>query len=1418
MAAVRKARPYSLRARLTRGSVAVAAKKPHRSLWQRALFALFVLVAIPMALAAALRTPAVREYVRQQAERAIRSELGLSAVISDVDLEPASMAIVARGITLDHPEHGRLVEAKLLRIRPSWWALLRGQIDLHSITIDKATVWLVVRDGKLINGPKTKPSQAGGQSVDLPFDKLWVKHSRLVVDALPDASGELSSINIYLDSTQRDVLGLTLSAPKGFVQHRAGRDVVKAIEVRAKLTDENVQVELLRLATPQVAVTLRHASCELPVGNTYNGELDLHAQLPQLQRWPLPFKLPHVEGDLRVHVSARSDDTGLRGDAKIALHRVLLEQYGFGEDVELALTLDKKVIRFDGNAEVIRGGGSVDLSGSIGLDGRLPFALKARVNDVDFSKLMEQLGVSPDAIVGWNLGGGFELRGTLDPLDLSGPLRMPTRDFRVMRGAWHDTPTPRNIIGVASANLVGSVAVKPRGIFLQNIEVAMRNSHLHVHEVLLGFDNELRVSADTDDLDLVDVTPLVDFSLAGKGGFELHVDGKFNEPAVGGKMHFAQFAFHSYPFGDLESDFHLEKEAQAVRFPHLVAKKGESRYHADDFVLDFSDHRLAIDAALHCDKFALQDFYDLFHYQEDDRYTAYQGVVTGDAQIRYTMDFPGDSPRGTMKVDMDLGIAEAELSGFRFPSGHFTGSWNWLDHAQGYRGGELTVERFALHKGKGTVSLSGKMALGGDLSMVAVGDKIAVRDTEGLSERIPELSGNYSITGTIRGTAAVPRAELELAGTGLAYAHEPLGDARAYMRLTDKEDPWVKEALSWKADAPPDNAACAHAREGLARGSWPADPPMHTAEGLLPSLDAPMAYLVCGEAFGGRIAFDMAIGRTRAYPLRGDLQFTAFQFGKLLPRHKKTEPPQGTLTGIVRLRGGALLTPSTLAGSLHLDTLKVGQLGVTLQNDGPLLASFSEGRFDIERGEFVGPSSALHVKGGGSLEGGLGLELSGAVDLAILPSFSRELVEASGRLALECKISGQLDHPGVFGQAHVQDASLRFASMPFPIQNAQGQVTFSAQRVIFDSFSAQALGGRLSLTGAAALNGRRLGSMRFEIEGDRLAFSPREGIDLSLGGQTVLAWKEGDRVPKLSGTLRLDRMRYTRPINMGRTISDMAKKERTDVQSYDPDADMLALDLRIVETEPMHVENNLIDADITIDDQKELFRLVGTDQRFGLLGNMNIRRGKVRLRDRSFDIKEGEISFASAVRIQPSFDVRAVTDVRRSGQLGQTSWHIGVHAWGTPESFQFALTSDPYLSEDDIALLLAVGMTHTELAQLQTSDLTGTAALEALATVTGVEREVQRAIPAIDDVHIASSYSLRTNRTEPQLHLGKRLADRVRLDAATGLAQSRDFSTGVEYQISDKTSVGAVYNNQTSTSASQLGDVGVDLKWRLEFD
>ena len=284
---------------------------------------------------------------------------------------------------------------------------------------------------------------------------------------------------------------------------------------------------------------------------------------------------------------------------------------------------------------------------------------------------------------------------------------------------------------------------------------------------------------------------------------------------------------------------------------------------------------------------------------------------------------------------------------------------------------------------------------------------------------------------------------------------------------------------------------------------------------------------------------------------------------------------------------------------------------------------------------------------------------------------------------------------------------------------------------------------------------------------------------------------------------------------MNRTFEDMAAPEPAR-RRYDPALDMLKIDLELEQSKPLFVHNNLIDAELRLETVKLPFRLVGTDQRLGVIGNMSVRRGTVHFRERAFDVRQGDIHFDDETRIDPNFDLRATTEVRRT--TDHTDWRMEIHAFGNRDRFRFELTSDPYLSEDDIALLLTVGMTHAELAQLQTSELTSTAALEALSSVTGVEGELHARCRRSTTSTSRARTPIAPIRTEPQVVIGKHIAQNVRLTAATGIAEARDFRTGVELELNDKTSVQAVYNNQNTTTASQLGDVGVDLKWRLEFD
>lgn len=1387
----------------------------HLRKWLKRLVILLCLAPLlPIAAGAIARTPAMRAYAGQEATRALREQLGLTADIAEVDIDPERFEVLVRRVSLDHPTHGRFADAEALRIRPSLWALMRGSLDLHTITIEQATLFLKLREGRIVNLPPMPESESSGEDLDLPFRFFRIKDSRLVVDASPVANLELRNIDIHLDASVADELRAHVSAAGGFVNHAMGSDKLEALELVGGFGHQALQIDRFRFETPAVTVGLRRAQLSLPLGEWYRGAFSLELDVPQLERWPHGWELPPLLGHLSVQAELEGRGDRPEGTARVLLHRGAVDGFGLGERVAVDVHFDRQRVAFEGGVDLVEKGGRVQLDGAVELAEGVPMEVHGNVDGVSFAKLMKQLGVSDNAIVDWQIAGQFSLKGTLSPLALEGPMRMPTRRFQVLRDAWHKSPR-RPILGVERALLDGQVRVLASGLYFRNVDITLPSSKLFAN-VKLGFDNDLDVSARAAHWNLNDVSPLLEFPLGGNGVFDVTVDGSFQDPTVEGAVSVRDFSFNRYRFGDIETDFVIDQDLMGVTFPRIEAKKHDSRYAVVAASLDFRNDAFRAGGDLEIESMEVADFYHTFHYEGDERFEPYQATLEGSARVDYTMDYPGDSENGTMVATFDFDVPHTNLNGYAFRDGHLAGSWKWYDHALGYRGGELRIDRMSMRKGAGTVNVSGKMGLDGKLDLVAIGDRIAFRDTEGFRDRMKGVTGSYGVTATVEGVASRPRMHMDLIGTGMAVHGEPIGDGRAYVRLTDREDPWIAEALGWEGDEVPEGERCAHGRRGFARSSWPEDPPLVTREGPMPVLDQPMAWVVCGQALDGQVQVDLAVGRTEVMPLRGRVRLADLHFGKLLPRSRRGGPMRGTLSGVVDLWEGAMKRPETLAGRVVLDELRAGQLDVELSNSGPVDVRFREGAFDVISANFVGPSSQLYVAGGASLSQGLALRFDGSVDLGLVSTLSDTVTDAAGTLLLEFKVSGPMANPSVYGSAFIQGAALEAASFSHPIDDVTGKVTFTAHRIVLEDFSAKVAGGTLRWDGVAALAGRGIGSYRLNILADGMSLTPRDGIELGFGARTRLEWQKGQRVPKLSGVLDLDQLDYTRPIKMNRSFGELYTATRTEAHNYDPEADLIELDLTVEQSRPLFVRNNLIDAELRIDGSRGPFRLVGTDQRFGVLGQMGVRKGKVRFRDANFEIRQGEISFSDETRVNPSFDLRAVTDISRTSD--QTNWHIQIRAWGNRDEFQFKLTSDPYLAEDDIALLLTVGMTHSELAQIETGDLTSSAALEALASVSGVEQEVHRALPEIDDFRIASAYSEQSNRTEPQLFIGKRIAKNLRLSASTGISESRDFSTGVELRLNDETSVEAMYQNQNATSTSQIGDVGVDLKWRLEFD
>ena len=132
-------------------------------------------------------------------------------------------------------------------------------------------------------------------------------------------------------------------------------------------------------------------------------------------------------------------------------------------------------------------------------------------------------------------------------------------------------------------------------------------------------------------------------------------------------------------------------------------------------------------------------------------------------------------------------------------------------------------------------------------------------------------------------------------------------------------------------------------------------------------------------------------------------------------------------------------------------------------------------------------------------------------------------------------------------------------------------------------------------------------------------------------------------------------------------------------------------------------------------------------------------------------------------------------------------------------------------------LLLQVGMTRAELDAGLFGDLVTSVGLDALSAISGFD-EVVRNTVRFDEFRVGSMYSSHSGRPEPALVLGKRLTDNVRANLMTGLSEAREVRSTVEWKWRKGVSVQGSYDNVNDVGGAEIGNIGADLRFRVEFE
>jgi translocation and assembly module TamB len=471
------------------------------------------------------------------------------------------------------------------------------------------------------------------------------------------------------------------------------------------------------------------------------------------------------------------------------------------------------------------------------------------------------------------------------------------------------------------------------------------------------------------------------------------------------------------------------------------------------------------------------------------------------------------------------------------------------------------------------------------------------------------------------------------------------------------------------------------------------------------------------------------------------------------------------------------------------------------------------------------------------------------VDLAVLQRLVPKVERASGKIEGSVRVTGKATAPTIAGELHAAGDEIAVHGMPSAFTDVKLDVKANAAELLATG-SSKFAGGTVSVDASLPVKGFEVGALDSHIVARGVHLVPADGINAAFDADLNVAYdakgqaREGGTLPRVTGEVTVASFDYTRPISLTTDLSALGTRaKRTEVDAYDPSLDFVSFDVRLRSRSPLVIKNNLVEVQLAID--SGALEVTGTNQRIGLRGALKtVPGGRFHFQSSDFDVRQGLIRFEDPTRVAPNVDVTAVTEYRRytdtsatgaasaagaggsgagpsGASVGSTRggsvWRITMHAYGDADNLRVDLTSEPSLSQEDIVLLLAVGMTRAELDQLQASSIGASIALNYLGAASGADRALKQALPIIDDFRFGSAYSTVTGKTEPQLTVGKRLTNDIRASVTAGLSEDRELRSNIEWRLNNRLSVQGSYDNINDVSSSALGNLGVDLRWRLEF-
>ena len=488
---------------------------------------------------------------------------------------------------------------------------------------------------------------------------------------------------------------------------------------------------------------------------------------------------------------------------------------------------------------------------------------------------------------------------------------------------------------------------------------------------------------------------------------------------------------------------------------------------------------------------------------------------------------------------------------------------------------------------------------------------------------------------------------------------------------------------------------------------------------------------------------------------------------------------------------GPLKQPEQLEGQANIERLHVVAKTFDVSSASPLQLELHSGVLQIKNGELKG--SGTDVIFGGSVplreNGQLQVSTRGTLDLKSVASFFPG-GSSSGQVTMQLEARGTRQSAQIEGQINIANAAFSSDEMPVSIASTNGTISIRGKHLEIQKLSGVAGGGQMTVSGSADLSATtaygfvlRTTSTRVRQEGVRSVID----ADLALNGNTDKA--------VLSGRVTVHKLSFNQGSDLNGIIQAFSSDETLSESS--PFKEKIKLNVAVQSDEQLAANSSQLSIAGTAN-----LNVVGTLANPIVLGRISLTSGEVFFLNKRFEIQDGTVVFANAVRTSPVVNLHVNTTVEQ--------YNITINLSGTTDKLTTSYTSDPSLPTADIINLLAFGQTTTEAASnANTPASLGAEAAVASAAGSQVAGQLQ-GLTGLSQLTIDPGIGGSSSQNPgTQIAVQQRVTGNLLVTFSADVTSAQSQAVQVKYQ--------AKRNITISILRDQNGGYGIDIHYHKAF-